>query len=222
MNLDKILKEYTKKFSLFSLIKDNIQRNRWLILYLLLIVLSGVGIFVSYFFMNLKFIIISLVVFAAITIVSYKHQEKVRDHDPSVERERLKGFRKFLRNQKFASKEQLESLDAYVTKEIDYLSNSPAAYNHPYIRSLVVALFTSGLLSFSFKSLSDGNTEQAKLLLMLYLLIIGILMILISSVYMFRESFSRLSKLKSLSLILSRILVEIALQQPASGSKKNK
>ncbi|PFG07781.1 hypothetical protein [Bacillus sp. es.034] len=222
MNLDKILKEYTKKYSLISLIKDNIQRNRWLILYLLLIVMSGVGIFISYFFMNLKFIIISLVGFATITIVSYKHQEKVRDHDPSVERDRLKEFRKFLRNQKFSSKDQLESLDAYVTKEIEYLSNSPAAYNHPYIRSLVVALFTSGLLSYSFKLLSDGNTEQAKLLLMLYLLIIGILMILISSVYMFRESFSRLSKLKGLSLILSRILVEIALQQPAEGSKKKK
>jgi hypothetical protein len=219
LNLEKILKEYSKKYSAFIIIKDNIKRNKWLTLYLFLIVLSGVGMFVSYFYLvNLYYLLSTIIGFAIITFISYRHQEKVRDIDPSVEKKRLKEFREYLIDQKFSTKEQLESLDAYLTKEINYLNNLPSAFNNAYVRSLIVALFTSGLLSYSFKLLKQGDMEQGKLLLMFYLLVIGILMIAISSIYMMRESFSRLSKLKSLSLILSRVMIEMSLETPRSRS----
>ncbi|MEL3971103.1 hypothetical protein AAEO50_02330 [Rossellomorea oryzaecorticis] len=223
MNLEKILKEYSKKYSAFLIIKDNIKRNKWLTLYLFLIVLSGVGMFVSYFYLvNLYYLLSSIIGFAIITFISYKHQEKVRDIDPSVEKKRLKEFREYLRDQKFSTKEQLESLDAYLTKEINYLNNLPSAFNNAYVRSLIVALFTSGLLSYSFKLLIQGDMEQGRILLMFYLLVIGMLMIAISSLYMMRESFSRLSKLKSLSLILSRVIIEMSLEKPRSRSAAKK
>ncbi|MGG0717108.1 hypothetical protein ABE096_05820 [Robertmurraya massiliosenegalensis] len=102
-------------------------------------------------------------------------------------------------------------LDTLVNKEIDETEGNKSFPFINTIRQLIIAVLITGLLSYSFKQMADGNSALAQSLLALYIMIIGTIIIVASFVYSNRE-FTRKYKLKQISKLISELQLKKSLE----------
>ncbi|WP_156431234.1 hypothetical protein [Bacillus sp. FJAT-29814] len=120
----------------------------------------------------------------------------------------IEPFRKMLSETfSITTDEQLLRLDEIIKREIAMVE-----YNRKYplsdiIRQLVVAVLVTGLLSYAFFEIRDGNMEKATPLLAIYLLFIG-LTFMVGGVLKQMREFGASSHLNDISFLIQLSLLD--------------
>ncbi|PAE08369.1 hypothetical protein CHI12_06640, partial [Terribacillus saccharophilus] len=99
---------------------------------------------------------------------------------------------------------QYEILDTIIKKEMELFEDTQRFPFTNTIRQFSLALFITGLLSYSLKEIIGGNSQLGISLLTLYLTLLGTIIIVASLVYVLRD-FTNIYKLKNLSKLVSEL-----------------
>jgi hypothetical protein len=172
-----LVKEYKKLFGFKKVLIRNIRINRLVVFYLLLSIFFPI-VFVV-FYIKKEFILMGAsTVFYWILLYfgGEQHKSKMIEAKPKKTLAyNVQPFKNML-NEKFGifTDDQFIRLDEVIKRE-----NTLREYSGKYpfsdvIRQLVVALFTTGLLSFAFIEIREGNSDVGSKLLTVYLICIAV------------------------------------------------
>ncbi|PWW26616.1 hypothetical protein DFO73_110190 [Cytobacillus oceanisediminis] len=214
MFIYQLVKEYKKRFGFKNILLRNVKMNKWILFYLLTSVCFPIIISILFYFDLIIWMVLSIVVYFIILYFGgEQHKKKMIKLKPTnTLGYDVQPFRKMLSEIfSITSDEQLLRLDEIIKREI-----SAVEYNRKYplsdiIRQLFVALLITGLLSYAFFEIRDGNTEKATPLLAAYILVIGFTITLSGFLKQIRE-FGSSSYLNDISFLIHLSLLEVSIQ----------
>lgn len=214
MFIYQLLKEYKKQFGFRNIFLRNVRMNKWILLYLLVSI--SFPIIISYLFTlkKLEWMTLSIVLYMIILRLSgEQHKRKMIKLKPqNTLGYSVQPFREMLyKTFSITTDEQMLRLDEIIKREI-----ASVEYNRKYplvdiIRQLIVAIFITGLLSYAFFEIRDGNMAEATPLLGMYLLLIGFTFTLGGLLKQIRE-FGTSSYLNDISFLIHLSLLDSSIQ----------
>lgn len=219
-----LLTEYKKQFGFKNTFLQSIKMNKWIILYLLVAI--GLPIFYLYLvYLNVDFEILAVCV-AIYLLLIYIGAEQYKKRTFKLNPVESLGynvrpFREMLR-EKFliTTNEQLLRLDEIIKRKI-----AAEEYNRKFplvevVRQLSVAIPVTGLLSYAFFEIREGNEKHASTLIAVYIVCIGFVWMLGGFLKQVRE-FGSSSYLHDISLLIQLALLDSSIQENLEGEKKN-
>lgn len=230
MYLRKLIREYDKSFGLFNNFKDSYKESKLIIVPFLLIVISVIGLYFTYINVNninyKLWLMSGLLLLYGISIIWGSYLQSIfikRKYKNQVNYEKIKlnEVNTFIKDVlEIRTVKQYEILDSIIKKEIEILEDNKKFPFANTIRQLFIAIFITGLLSYSFKELMDGDSRIGLSLLALYLMIIGSIIIVSSIFYSFKSN-TKINKLKQISRLISELQLRISIVEDEVEPKKN-
>jgi hypothetical protein len=178
MFIYQLLKEYKKKMGFIHVLLRNIKINKWIIVYLFVSVSFPVLITLLFSHKSIFWMVSSIILYLIILFFGgMQHQRKMYKARPAGSLAyHTQPFRDMLRDVfSITTDEQYKMLDELIKREmaaVEYARKYPLM---DIVRQLIVALIVTGLLSYAVFEIREGNHDQAKQLISLYLLIISLI-----------------------------------------------
>lgn len=224
MFIYQLLKEYKKSFGFKNIFLRNLKMNKWILLYLLVSFSFPIIISLLFHWKQIGWMLFSIIVYFLILYFGgEQHKRKMLKLKPAnTLGYDVQPFRKMLSESfSITSDEQLLRLDEIIKREL-----AAVEYNRKYplsdiIRQLFVALLITGLLSYAFFEIRDGNVEKATPLLAAYILVIGLTITLSGFLKQIRE-FGSSSYLNDVSFLIQLSLLESSIQLNSKQEPKEK
>jgi hypothetical protein len=198
--------------------------NKWILLYLLVSFSFPIIISLLFYWKQIDWMIFSIIAYFLILYFGGEQHKKrmVKLRPANTLGYDVQPFRKMLSESfSITSDEQLLRLDEIIKREL-----SAVEYNRRYalsdiIRQLFVAILITGLLSYAFFEIRDGNIEKATPLLASYILVIGLAITLGGFLKQIRE-FGSSSYLNDMSFLIHLSLLESSIQSNTKQELKEK
>jgi hypothetical protein len=210
-----LVEEYKARFGFKRVLIRNIKINKWIILYLLVSLLFPIVIVGFFYNKELFFMILSTVLYIVILYVGgEQHKHRMINTKPAnILSYDIIPFREML-GEKFGiiNNDQLIRLDEVIKREIALVSSKQKQPFADVIRQLFVALLTTGLLSYAFLEIRNGNAETGKNLVAIYLIVIAVLLVTGGILKQIKD-FGSTSYLNEISFLIQLSLLEISLNQ---------
>ncbi len=210
-----LLKEYKKRFGFNNIFKRNVKINKWILVYLFASLCFPVIIFILFYIQEIPWMVLSIFVY--FLVLSFGGEQHKRKMYKSIPENTLTydvvPFRKMLNETlSITTDEQLLRLDEIIKREI-----AAVEYNRKYplsdiIRQLIVAVLVTGLLSYAFFEIRDGNIDKATPLLTIYLLFIG-LVIFVGGVLKQVREFGANTHLNDISFLIQLSLLDSSIHE---------
>jgi hypothetical protein len=207
--------EYKARFGFKRVLLRNIKINKWIILYLLVSLLFPIVIVGFFHYKELFFMFLSTVLYIVILYVGgEQHKHKMLNTKPANTLSYdIIPFREML-GEKFGivNNDQLIRLDEVIKRELALVSSKQKQPFADIIRQLIVALLTTGLLSYAFLEIRNGNAEAGTNLVTIYLIIIAVLSITGGILKQIMD-FGSTSYLNEISFLIQLSLLESSVNQ---------
>ncbi|WP_137792049.1 hypothetical protein [Bacillus sp. E(2018)] len=210
MFIYQLLQEYKDYFGIKQSLKRNVEINKWIISYLIFGISFPILFVYFYFQKNALLMIATLVVYFLILYLGSKQQIKfkIKSNPKGTISYKVAPFLKILEGKFLISTdEQLKILDEVIKREISFIELSRKYPLTDIVKQMTVALPITGLLSYSFLELRNGNTEKATPLLTIYIFCIGVVLIVSWFLQQFKE-FTTHSYLNNISVLIQLALLE--------------
>lgn len=210
-----LLKEYKIRFGFKNIFLRNVKINKWIIFYLLVSLCFPVIIFLLFYIQEINWMLLSIILyFLVLYFGGEQHKRKMFNSIPeNTITYDVVPFRKMLHETfMITTDEQLLRLDEIIKREI-----ASVEYNRKYplsdiIRQLIIALLVTGLLSYAFFEIRDGNIQKAAPLLTIYILIIGLVFFVGGVMKQIRE-FGANTHLNDISFLIHLSLLDRSIKQ---------
>jgi hypothetical protein len=210
-----LLKEYKKRFGFNNIFKRNVKINKWILGYLFASLCFPVIIFILFYIQEITWMVLSIIVyFLVLFFGGEQHKRKMYKSIPeNTLTYDVVPFRKMLHETfSITTDEQLLRLDEIIKREI-----AAVEFNRKYplsdiIRQLIVAVLVTGLLSYAFFEIRDGNIDKATPLLTIYLLFIG-LVIFVGGVLKQVREFGASTHLNDISFLIQLSLLDSSIHE---------
>jgi uncharacterized membrane protein YraQ (UPF0718 family) len=218
--INELIRVYNENFGFWHRVKDTLNRSKLILVPLCCMVVSAICFYLLFIVDNIPyrvfFMITSILLIIGSIIWGDFIQKKTinnkYDGIQNLEKHKLEKVEGFLKeNLKIEKLEHYTLLDTLVTKQIEEIKENKSFPFLNTIRQLLMAVLITGLLSYSFKQLTDGNSILAQSLLALYIMILGTILIVGSFIYSTRE-FTRKYKLKQISKLITELQLRMSLK----------
>ncbi|MED4040366.1 hypothetical protein [Niallia taxi] len=190
MFIEELLKEYKKRFGFKNVFIRNVRTNKWIILYLSFSLLFPIIIGYLFSLHLLIWMITTMVIYLFILFIGgMQHKARMLNSKPkNTLAFDLQAFRIMLKDIfRIETEEQLLRLDEIIRKEMEIKEHNRKYPLSEVIRQFTVAIFITGLLSYAFFEIRDGNKEAGSSYLSLYIFILAILITISGILKQFKE-----------------------------------
>jgi hypothetical protein len=211
----RLLKEYKKRFGFKNIFFRNVKYNKWILFYLFASLCFPVIIFLLFYFQEINWMVLSIILY--ILVLYFGGEQHKRKMNNSIPENTITydvvPFRNMLHESfSITTDEQLLRLDEIIKREI-----ASVEYNRKFplsdvIRQLFIALLVTGLLSYAFFEVRDGNIQKAAPLLTIYILIIGLVFFVGGVLKQIRE-FGPNTHLNDISFLIHLSLLDRSIKQ---------
>jgi hypothetical protein len=205
-----LLKEYKKRFGFKNIFLRNVKINKWILFFLSVSLCFPVITFLLFLNQEIFWMLISIIVyFLVLYLGGEQHKRKMYNSIPkNTITYDVVPFRNMLHETfSITTDEQLLRLDEIIKREI-----ASVEYNRKYplsdiIRQLLIALLVTGLLSYAFFEIRDGNIQKAAPLLTIYIFFIGLVFFIGGVLKQIRE-FGANTHLNDISFLIHLSLLD--------------
>ncbi|RDU38681.1 hypothetical protein DRW41_03730 [Neobacillus piezotolerans] len=222
MFIDQLVLEYRKNFGFKKTIRRNMEINKWFSLYLLSLLVLPITFL---YFSSLKdepYMLLILFIFWSVVLLGGKqHKKKLIDCKPANSfGYTIEPFLGMLRN-KFGiiTKEQLLIVDEIIKQEIAKEERESKYPFQEMIRQMFVAIPITGILSYAFSEIKNGNTETGNSLIGMYFFLFCCVLIM-SGFLKVKKEFANTAYLSDISRKIQIALLELSVYEHSDIGKK--
>ena len=218
MYVRKLIKVYDEHYSFLNRIRKSIKDSKIILIPYFMIVLSPIGFYIilisNIHLRNWLMVGILLFYLGGIfwcSSINGRNIKSIYGDYQKYEEHKLSKIDTVIKEVfKINSVEHYKLLDSLVMKEIEEIDEIKTFPFSNTIKQLVIAVLITGLLSYSFKELMNGNSELGFPLLTLYLMILGTIVMLSSLIYILREN-TKKYKLKQISKLITELQLRLSI-----------